>query len=188
MSTTSDHDLLDQPAGSPSTGEPVFLAVGRLRRPHGLRGDMAMDVLTDFPERLQVGVTVYVGDAHQPLRIRRRRGHAAALILAFEGYTDSDQAGELRSQMVFVRADDRPPLPDGEYYHHQLLGMRVSSDEGQELGTLAQILETGANDVYIIRPETGPEILLPAIEGVILEISLASREMRVHLLPGILPG
>lgn len=187
MSTAREHDLLDQPAGSPLTGEPVFLAVGRLRRPHGLRGDLVMEVLTDFPERLKSGVTVYVGEAYQPLRIRRCRRHPPVLLLAFDGYSDNEQVGELRNRMVFVRADDCPPLPEGEYYHHQILGMQVITDEGRELGAVVQILETGANDVYIIRPEAGPEILLPAIDDVILEINLALQQMRVHLLPGLLP-
>ena len=146
-----------------------------------------MDVLTDFPERLKTGVTVYIGQNYEPLRIRRSRTAAAELLLSFDGYTDSDSVGVLRSQMVFVRTDDRPPLPEGEYYHHQLLGLRVITDQGQELGVLVQILETGANEVYIVRPETGPDVLLPAIDDVILEINLASQEMRVHLLPGLLP-
>jgi 16S rRNA processing protein RimM len=86
-----------------------------------------------------------------------------------------------------VRADDRPSLPDGEYYHHQLLGLRVISDTGQTLGRLVQILSTGANDVYIVRPEAGPDVLLPATDEVVQRVDLEQGEILVHLLPGLIP-
>jgi len=176
----------EQPAGSPPPGEPDFLVVGKLRRTHGLHGELLMEVLTDFPERLEPGESVYVGEEHRKLHIRSRRFHNQFLLLAFDGYHDPESAAELRNQMVFVLASNRPPLPEGEYYHHQILGLRVVSDEGQNLGTLSQILETGANDVYVVLPQDGPELLLPAIESVILDIDLENGEMLVHLLPGML--
>lgn len=174
-------------AGSPNTGEPVFLAVGKLRRPHALRGEMLMDVLTDFPERLQPGDVVYVGEGHQPIRIRSRRDHHHAMLIAFEGYDDPESIGVYRNHILYVRTDDRPGLPDGEFYHHQLLGMRIRSDEGKLLGTLSQILVTGANDVYIVRADTGPDILIPAIDQVVLDVNLDQGEILVHLLPGLTP-
>jgi 16S rRNA processing protein RimM len=88
---------------------------------------------------------------------------------------------------VYVRADDRPQLPDGEYYHHQLIGLQVVSDEGDILGILTGIIETGANDVYIVRSENDREVLLPAIESVILEIDLERSEMLVRVIPGLIP-
>ena len=175
------------PAGSPPPGEPAFLVVGKLQRPHGLRGEIIMEVITDFPERLRTGVTVYVGEAHQPQRIRGRRIHGKGLLVAFDSVSDPEAAGQFRNQLVYVRSDDRPSLPEGEYYHHQLLGLSVESDEGQVLGRLEQILGTGANDVYIVRPEEGPEILLPATDEVILEVNLEQGKVKVHLLPGLLP-
>jgi 16S rRNA processing protein RimM len=176
----------EQRTGSPKPGEPAFLVVGLLRRPHGVHGEILMDVMTDFPERLVAGVTVYVGENYHPVRIHSMRHHGDFLLFLFDGYSNPEEVAELRNLLVFVRADDRPPLPEGEYYQHQLLGLRVIGDDGQMLGTLTQILETGANDVYIVRPETGPEILLPAIESVVKQIDLQQGEIRVHVLPGLL--
>jgi 16S rRNA processing protein RimM len=176
----------ERPAGSPPSGEPDFLVVGKIRRTHGLRGELLMEILTEFPERLKPGVVVYVGQEHRQLHIRSQRDHNQGLLIAFDGFHNPESAAELRNQLVFVPAGDRPPLPEGEYYHHQLLGLRVVSDEGQDLGIMRQILETGANDVYIVVPEAGPELLLPAIESVILDIDLDRGEMYVHLLPGML--
>ncbi len=175
------------PAGSSPVGEPAFLVVGKLRRPHGVRGELVMEVITDFPERLEPGVTVYIGEDHQPHEIRSKRPHGALMLITFDAYRDPETAGGLRNQLVYVRADDRPPLAEGEYYHHQLIGLSVVSDVGQRLGQLTQILQTGANDVYVVRPEIGREILLPAIPDVIQDIDLAKGEMLVRLLPGLLP-
>jgi 16S rRNA processing protein RimM len=148
-------------------------------------GEIAMEILTDFPERLKPGVLVYVGQGREPMRLRSRRQHKGALLVAFEQVESREQAGELRNQLVAVRADDRPPLPEGEYYHHQLLGLSVFTEDGRRLGSLAQIMQTKANDVYVVRSETGEELLLPAIDSVILSVDLERQEIRVHLLPGL---
>jgi len=177
-----DHQPDDDPeAGSPKSGEPVFLAVGRLRRAHGIHGEILMDILTDFPERLRARKTVYIGDEHRPLKITHVRRQHMALLITFEGVEDSDAAGLLRNQIVYVRADALPDLPEGEYYHHQLLGIAVVDENGQPVGFLSEILETGANDVYLVISPEGKETLLPAIEAVVLEVNLERREMRVRL-------
>ncbi|NOY98470.1 MAG: 16S rRNA processing protein RimM [Chloroflexi bacterium] len=172
--------------GSPSRGEPVHLAVGFLRRPHGVRGEILMDVLTDFPERLQPGMQVYVGEEHAPMTLVARRGHAKGLLITFEGIESREAVGNFRNQYVYVLTADRPPLPEGEYYHHQLIGLQVVSEDDRLLGELTTILETGANDVYVVKSESGREILLPAIPAVVLDVDLGRGQMRVHLLPGLL--
>ena len=171
--------------GSPTVGEPEYLVVGFLRRPHGVKGEMLMDVRTDFPERLKTGMTVFVGDAYQPMVLVSRRQHAAGMLVRFRGIKTPEEAGLYRNTWVSVPTADRPDLPEGEYYHHQLIGLRVITDEDVELGKLVDIIETGANDVYVVREADGSEILLPAIPSVILDIGLADRQMRVHLLEGL---
>jgi 16S rRNA processing protein RimM len=176
----------DQPddnreTGSPRSGEPVFLAVGRLRRAHGMDGEILMDIMTDFPERLRARKTVYVGDDHRPMKISHVRRQHTAMLITFEGVDDSEAVGAFRNQLVFVIADTLPDLPEGEYYHHQLLGMAVVDENGEPVGFLSEILETGANDVYLVISPEGKETLLPAIEAVVLEVNLERREMRVRL-------
>jgi 16S rRNA processing protein RimM len=175
----------ERQAGSPPGGEPAFLVVGKLRAPHGVRGEILLEVITDFPERLQPGVTVLVGEEHKPQRIRSRRTHNKGLLVSFEGYTTPETVGALRNTLVYVTTADRPPLPEGEYYHHQLLGLRVLNDDGQELGRIVEILTTAANDIYVVQGESGAEILLPAIEEVIREIDFDNGLLRAHLLPGL---
>jgi 16S rRNA processing protein RimM len=169
-------------------GEPEFLAVGKLRKPHGLRGEMLMIVWTDFPERLQPGVKVFVGESHQPVHIKSLRARHQDSLIAFDEFDQRETVGQLRNQVIFVRTADLPPLPEDEIYLHQLLGLQVIRDEDDALlGTVAEILETGANNVLVIYREGKADILLPDIDSVVLNIDLEIGEIRVHLLPGLLP-
>lgn len=177
----------DNDSGSPAVGEPDFLVVGKLGRPHGLHGEIMMEVFTGFPERIQPGVIFYTGQGYLPQKLLKRRPHARGLLVKFEGYMDRDEVGKLRNQIVYVRTADRPPLEEGEYYHHQLLGMQVLDEGGQLLGQVKRILETGANDVYVIQDPAGREVLVPAIDSVILDIDLVGRILRIRVLPGLLP-
>jgi len=172
--------------GSPALGEPEYLVVGFLRRPHGVKGDLLMDVHTDFPERLKTGETVFVGDEYQPMVIASLKIVAVGMLVRFRGIKSPENAGQYRNTWVYVPTAGRPALPEGEYYHHQLIGLHVLTDDGQELGILVDILETGANDVYVVRAANGKETLLPAIPSVVLEIRLADCQMRVHLLDGLI--
>lgn len=179
--------VTDQEPGSPQ-GEPLFLAIGKLGRPHGVKGEIILYLLTDFPERLKPGVQVYLGDQHLPIKIRARRAMQGALLLKFDGYDSPETVGEISNQFLFVRADDRPSLPDGEYYHHQILGLHAYDERGRFLGKVTEILTTGSNDVYVVQSEDGSEILLPATNEVILDINLQQGLLRVHIIPGLIPG
>ena len=172
-------------SGSPSKGEPVYLAVGLLRRPHGVQGEILMEVYTDFPERLKTGTTVFLGAKHKPANLRRTRQHNEGLLMSFDGVDTPESAGLLRNQLVYVKTADRPALAKGQYYHHQLLGITVFDDAGIPLGKLTEIIETGANDVFVVTSDNNQELLLPAIKDVILDVNVEEKAMRVHLLPGL---
>ncbi len=174
-----------QPTGSPDSGEPVFLVVGRLRRPHGVKGELILEVFTDFPERLAPGVKVYVGEAHRLHLLRSRRRHGEHLLVAFEGIDNPEEAGVLRNELVYVRSDEIPPLPAGDYYHHELIGLPVLTESDILLGRVTEILEAGPHDVLVVQKEEGGEILLPVIDAVVLKIDLERREVIVRLLPGL---
>jgi 16S rRNA processing protein RimM len=170
--------------GSPD-GEPVYLVVGFLRRAHGVRGEIIMDLHTDFPERLRSGRKLFVGNERKPITLSGVRPHAKGMLVKLKGVETPEDAVPFRNQWVYVRATDVPPLPEGKLYQHELFGFQVVDEDGQLLGELVEILETGANDVYVVRNEIGKEILLPAIPSVILETDPARRLIRVHLLEGL---
>jgi 16S rRNA processing protein RimM len=185
MTRTSPAPATANAAGSPLTGEPAFLAVGKLRHPHGVRGEILMEVYTDFPERIQPGMVLYLGDEASPLTLLKCRSHHDGLLLTLQGYTTPEAVGMLRNQLLYVRTGDRPPLPEGEYYQHQLISLDVVSDTGEVIGKVSEILETGASDVLVIRPELGPEVLIPVRDDFIRQIDLAQRTITVHMIPGM---
>ena len=172
-------------SGSPPPGEPEYLVVGFLRRAHGLQGEMLMDVVTDFPERLKPGTTIYVGERHEPRIIETSRGHARGMLIRLQGVASPEMTTAFRNQALYVLTADRPELPEGQYYHHQLLGSAVVDENGESLGILAEIIQTGANDVYVIRGLEKRELLVPAIEGVVLEISPDRHLLRIRVPDGI---
>ena len=171
-------------SGSPD-GEPVYLTVGFLRRPHGLRGEIVMDLHTDFPERLKRGRKLLVSENYTPLTVQSVRAHQNAVLIKFHGVDTPEDAGQYRNQWVYVKTSDVPPLPEGKIYQHQLFGFQVVDDKDNPLGELVEILETGANNVYIVRDETGRELLLPNIPEVILNLDTERRVIKVHVLEGL---
>lgn len=165
-----------------------FLAIGQVIRPHGVRGELLLETLTEFPEHLADVETVYLGQADaaapQPHPLRRARLHQRDLLIQLADCLDRDAAEAYRGQTVFIRVEQAAPLPPGRYYHHQIIGLTVVTDEGEVLGDIAEILETGANDVYVVAGPSG-EILLPALQSVIQLIDLDAKRMTVHLLEGL---
>ncbi len=172
----------DKQSGS---SEPEFLIVGRIARPHGVRGEVGMKLMTEHPGHLLGVRTLYVGERRQPLPVQRMRRHQQGMIIQFTGVTDRDMAEDLRDEVVYVHLSDAVPLEDGEYYLFQIEGIRVVTDSDEELGRLTDVLETGANDVYVITTPEGREILIPAIPEVICKVDVQGQVMVVHLLEGL---
>jgi 16S rRNA processing protein RimM len=171
--------------GSPD-GEPVYLVVGFLRRAHGVQGEIIMDLHTDFPERFRSGRKLFVGDERQVMTVENVRSHAKGMLIKFKGIETPEETARFRNQWVYIQATDAPPLPEGQIYQHELFGFQVVDENENLLGELVEIIETGANDVYVVKNESGKEILLPAIPSVILELDPVHRFMRVHLLEGLI--
>jgi len=169
--------------GSPN-GEPMYLSVGFLRRPHGLKGEIIMDLHTDFPERMKAGRELFVGEKHKPMTLTNVRPHQNGLLVKFKDIESTDDAGLYRNQWVYAKSKD-VPLPEGQHYKHELIGLKVVDENDRPLGELVEILETGANDVYVVRGDSGKDLLLPAIPSVILGLDVGAQLMRVHLLEGL---
>jgi 16S rRNA processing protein RimM len=174
----------EKKTGSPK-GEPIYLAIGYLRRPHGVSGEIIMDLHTDFPDRIKSGRKVYIGDKHEAATFDTVRVHGDGLLISLRGYDTPEVVGRFRNQWVYVKGKEEPPLPEGQYYKYEFIDLDVIDDHENPLGKIAEILETGANDVYVVRDETGREILLPAIPDVVLEVDMKLRKMKVHLLEGL---
>jgi 16S rRNA processing protein RimM len=166
--------------------EPKFLAIAQILKPWGYRGEVKVKLLTDFPKRLAHLKTVYLGEAARPIPLERARLHSGAALFKLGGYDTPEEAAKLRGQVVQISIDDAAPLPPGQYYHHQVIGLHAMTTEGEDLGAVEEILETGSNDVYVVRRPDGGELLLPAIKDVVQEIDLERGRLVVQLIPGLI--
>lgn len=174
MPHKNDHD-----AGSRLVSEPAFLVLGKLRRAHGVMGEIPLEIYTHMLELLTPDSLVYVGEAHHPYKIESTRYKNDLLLLKFFSINDRTLASTLTNELVYVAVDQLPTLAEEEYYLHELIGLDVYQEDELYLGVLTEILETGANDVYLIEDKEGREILIPATEEMILEIDLENNKIIV---------
>jgi 16S rRNA processing protein RimM len=172
---------------------PKYLLLGEVLRPHGIQGEMRVRVLTDYPERLAELDTVYIG--HDPndekataYGIDSVRMHQGYALLKLAGVDDRDQADLLRQLYVMVSLEDAVPLEEGEFYLYQLIGLTVETEAGQTIGTLTEVLETGANDVYIVQSPRYGEVLIPVTDETIVKTDIDAGKVIVKLPEGLLPG
>ena len=162
------------------------VAVGRINATWGLRGHVKVTPLTSNPGRIQPGAVLLVrGEPREVLDVRYPKGFPCVV---FEGYEDATAANALRGTLIEIDEAELPDLGQDEYYVHDLVGLDVVSTAGERLGRLAEVLRTGANDVYIVRRKGERDLLLPAIGDVIAEVDLDGGRMVVELLPGLLDG
>jgi 16S rRNA processing protein RimM len=163
-----------------------YLAVGNIVGVHGIRGEVKVELLTDFPERFSAGATLYLGPESQvrPVRIEAARPHKGMMLVKFAGVPARNAAELLRDTLLLIPEEQAMPLGEGENYAHDLIGLRVETAEGRALGTLVEILYTAANDVYVVR-RPGVELLIPALKEVVLTLDLGGGRMVVQLPDGL---
>ena len=167
-----------QPAIPERTPDPDRLIVGHILAAQGANGDFRMAVLASHPKHLEEIEAVYLGDEPEARRLLRVRFRGDEALLRVEGLTSPADVVERRGQLVRIDRAAAPELPEGEYYHYELVGLDVVDTEGRPLGRLAEIIETGANDVYVVIGPEG-ELLFPAIQEVVLEVDPAAGRMVV---------
>jgi 16S rRNA processing protein RimM len=171
--------------------EPRFLVIGRVLGAHGVGGELKVQVISEDPHRFgrmeQVHIGLEEGDP-EPRALERFRLHKGNALLKLVGCDDRDSATALRGYLLQVPIEDAIPLEEGEYYEFQILGLEVWTVSGEHLGRVVDVLATGANDVYVVHG-TYPghrEVLIPALESVVLEIDLEGARMVVELPEGLL--
>ncbi len=173
--------------------QPAYLLLGEILRPHGVRGELRMRLFTDYPERIASLKTVYLGDSPEdtlpkPYQVEGMRMNGTFGLLKLREIPDRTQADRLRGLFVLVDMEHAVPLEEGEFYLYQLLGAQVQTDAGETLGTLVDVLETGANDVYVIDSPQYGEVLIPVLDDVVINTDVAAGILVVHLPEGLLPA
>jgi 16S rRNA processing protein RimM len=165
---------------------PEFLVVGRIVRPHGVRGGMKVASESDLIYKLKSSEMIFLGPDKVPATVKSLNLHRKEFLLYIDGCTNRETAESWRDAGIYIRFSELDPLPAGEFFQWQIVGLEVVTTMDEELGKVEDIIVTGANDVYVVRHPSGKEILLPAIESVIQEVDLENERIVVRLIPGLI--
>lgn len=160
-----------------------FITIGQILAPWGVKGKLRVEVITDFPHRLAPHSQVYVG--RQPMTIAAAEWQKGKAIIKLDAIDSLEQAEGLRGQALEIHHSQLQSLPEGRYYHFQLIGLEVWTTEGKLLGKVVRILSAQSNDNYVVGGDQG-EILIPAIEDVVKAIDLESGRITIEVIEGLL--
>lgn len=166
----------------------MLITIGKAVKPFGVKGEMKIEPMTDFPGRFKELERVYlVSPAGRELvcNVKSVRYAGETPVLLFSGYDAPEKAKALNGWFVKVPEEETVPLPEGQYYWYELIGMDVFSEDGEKLGSIVDIFETGSNDVYVMK-RRGQEVYLPATKEVIKQVDRKTRRMIIHLMDGLM--
>ena len=162
-----------------------YRAIGLIERPRGLKGELKALPLTDFPERFAAGARVFIGgEARTVTSANWQKGR---VYFYCAGVEDREGAERLRNELIEIPADERPRNASEFWYIDEIVGLRVSSVSGEVLGTVSEVLQTGANDVYVVQRDERRDVLVPAVRDVVKRIDVEAGEMVVDLPDGLMP-
>lgn len=162
---------------------PDKLIIGRVLGSFGIQGELKVQIESDFPERFKSLKTVIIGD--ERFEAERGRLHPPYALVKVKGIETPEHAAEYIGFDMSVPISEAMSLEPGKHYVYEIEGLAVETTAGESLGRVAEVLKTGANDVYVVRDDEGAEILLPAIPQVIRSVDKAAGKMIVELLDGL---
>ena len=163
--------------------QPEFITIGQILAPWGIKGKLKVKAVTDFPQRFIPFSKVYIN--RQPMTIDSTEWYKGKAIIKLSTIDDIEDAQQLRGQPIEIHYSQLQPLPEGQYYHFQLIGLEVWTTQGELLGNITEILTTESNDNYVVSGAKG-EILVPAIEDVVKSIDLNQGHIVIEAIEGLL--
>lgn len=168
-----------------------WLMVGKIVNTHGIRGELKIYPNTDFPEvRFAPGNKLQMvheeTGASQQVEVQSSRLQKNMYVIRFKGFGNINDVEKYKGWVLKVSKEDTVKLEEDEYYFHEIIGCEVVTDEGQSLGVITEILTPGANDVWVVKPAKGKDILIPYIHDVVLDINVDEKKITVHVMEGLL--
>lgn len=163
-----------------------YIVIGRIVGPFGICGEVKVVVLTDFPERFDARGIVKIrtqDGKSRSVRISRSRQHRGGLLLKLDGVSTRTEAEALRDAEIVIAPEELGELAEGSFYVFDLVGLKVVSEDGRECGEVTEVLQAGANDVYV----TSTGLCIPALKDVVAKVDLERGEMIIRPVPGLLP-
>lgn len=165
-----------------------LLLIGTIVAPFGVKGELKLKSLTDRPDLLGRRIrAVFVGKARTQHTITKAYEHKPGLlVLSLQGVAGRDAAEELRGEEVYIRETDAAPLAEDEYFVHQLYGLKVLSEAGEEIGTVREVMSTGANDVLVVARKGQPDALIPVVKDFVAELDIPGGRAVIRPIEGLL--
>lgn len=165
--------------------------VGTIVNTHGIKGEVRVMSKTDFPdERYEVGseLAIFMPKSKTPtfVKVISHRKHKNFDLLMFEGYPNINDVEKFRDGVIKVSEKELTELGENEFYYHEIIGCRVITETGDEIGTVSEIIETGANDVWEVTPAEGKPHYIPYIEDVVKDIDIDKQIITIELMDGLL--
>ncbi len=169
---------------------PARMVVGRVLRPHGLGGELLVEVLSDAPERFVPGASVAAGDPDsgaplRPLEVSGARLHQGRMLVRFAGVDDREAADALRGNLLSIPWEAARELGADEFWRHQLVGLAVVDVEGNDRGVVSDVLPGAAHDLLEVRRPDGVTVLVPAVAALVT-VELEAGRVIVEAIPGLL--
>ena len=166
-----------------------YYQIGKIVNTHGIKGEVRVQAITDFPEkRFAPGATVYAfqkGKDPVALTVKSHRKHKQFDLLSFEGMEDINLVEPLKQADLKIAEDQQDGLADGEYYYHQIVGLNVVDLDGNSIGKIKEIMESGANDVWVIQRAGKKDLLIPAIKDVVKDVQIENHQVIIDMLDGL---
>ncbi|USB32123.1 ribosome maturation factor RimM [Paenibacillus sp. YPG26] len=168
-----------------------LLTVGKIVNTHGIRGELKVLLSTDFPEvRFAPGKELIMVHPETKQQVKaivdQSRPSKQTYLVKFKEYGNINEVEKYKGWDLKVTKDQTIELPENEYYFHEIIGCRVVTEKGEELGVIDEILRPGANDVWVVKTPARKQILLPVIDDVVLDVNVTDKLVKVHLMEGLL--
>jgi 16S rRNA processing protein RimM len=166
----------------------MLITIGKAVKPFGVKGEMKIEPMTDFPRRFDKLSRVFlVSPAGKEVvcDVTSVRYAGAVPFILFAGYDTPEKVKAFNGWLIKVPEEEAEPLPEGTYYWFELIGMEVFSEDGEKLGTIVDIFETGSNDVYVLK-RGRQEVYIPATQDVIKQVDRKAKRMVIHLMDGLM--
>ena len=164
-----------------------LLEVGKIVNTHGLRGEVKVTVWMDYPEDFEELETVYLKTRKETitLTVKHIKYQKNNLIVKFSEFNDINEVEQYKNCILYADRDELGELPEGTHYIVDLIGLEVYNEEGEKLGIIANVLNTGANDIYDVKRDGKKNLLLPVIDDVVKEIDVEGGRVTVHVMEGL---
>jgi 16S rRNA processing protein RimM len=167
-----------------------LFTVGKIVNTHGIRGELKIVPQTDFlEERFEKGSKLVIETPQGtriPVQVDASRIHKNMVLVKFKEFNEINECEKYKGSLLKVEEQYLAELEEDEYYYHEIIGCAVVTEEGEQLGTITEILSPGANDVWVVKPTKGKELLLPVIDEVVLDVDIGEKQVRVRLMEGLL--